>query len=293
MKIHHWDYLKSVTALAKTGTYRAASDALGITNTTVSRQIQQLERELGVPIFVMKDGIWVLTDSGVKLAKLSSEFHAQLSFFSTELEGQAKFNAHIKISTVSFIENFFLSESTKLWADENPNATLTIKATDQTDAVELGHCDLGLRLARPEQLGLKRLKLSNSPVSLFAPTHHHERNWIGLSDKLDTLPEMQMAQAKYGKEPTIRLDSYPAIAKASLSTGFPGILPTCIASYFQGLRRLETFNKSYQINRELWVVFHEKRHEDCGIRASIAWLQKIFPSPAMCLCGACDLQAGL
>lgn len=214
MKIHHWDYLKSVTALAKTGTYRAAGDAPGITNTTVSRQIQQLERELGVPIFVMKDGIWVMTDSGVKLAKLSSEFQAKLSFFSTEMEDQANINKHLKISTVSFIENFFLSETTKLWVDENPYATLSIRVTDKTDAVELGHCDLGLRLARPEQPGLKRLKLSNSPVSLFAPTHHHDRNWIGLSDKLDILPEMKMAHSKYGKEPTIRLDSYPAIAKA-------------------------------------------------------------------------------
>lgn len=67
------DNILSVRAVAKSGSVRAASEALRLSHTTVMRRIASAERELGVTIFLKSPAGYVLTDAGRVVAE-----HAEL-----------------------------------------------------------------------------------------------------------------------------------------------------------------------------------------------------------------------
>ena len=50
-KTFDWNRAKAFLATAETGSYSAAADSLNLTQSTLGRQVQALEEELGVVLF--------------------------------------------------------------------------------------------------------------------------------------------------------------------------------------------------------------------------------------------------
>lgn len=279
-----------MSALARTGTYRKTARELGVSNTTVARHIEQLERETQSPVFVQNAGIWKPTEAGKKLEMVAKEIESQLAGASESISKKSTQINSLELTTLSFIDEFFLADACHKLLVEHPSCNISIDACDDSLAIEKGEADVALRLARPEVVGLSRFKVAACPIGIFGPVNWDEQGWIGLHEAFDDLPEMHMSRSFFGKEPSIRMTSYPAIAKASLSTGFPGILPTCISSNFIGLNRLPSRGVNCLASRELWFLFHEKRKKDPVVRAASSWVKSIFGPPNNCLCGGfCNL----
>ncbi|HVF55058.1 MAG TPA: LysR family transcriptional regulator [Pyrinomonadaceae bacterium] len=59
--------LKAFTAIAETRTFTAAAQRVHVTQAAISMQIRQLEREVGVPLFIRTPRRVVLTEAGEKL----------------------------------------------------------------------------------------------------------------------------------------------------------------------------------------------------------------------------------
>ena len=287
-KFNSWSQLQTVLAVVETGSYRAASMELGITTSTVARHIEAVSQELKHPIFVPKGNGRELTDVGKELAKIASKTQTDLGFMIRNLETDKDFFGSLQISTLSFVGSEFLAQFLHLWRKDNPLAELVIDETDQTTAVERGEADVALRLTRPDTAGIARFKVANCHVGVFAPKHHKGNAWIGFSGSLDYLPEMKMARDFFQSDPVVRLDSYRAQARASISTGLPCVLPTCLAQQYEELHLIKRADAPLIVNRELWFLFYEKRKNDLAIIAARNWIKKIFPSANKCLCGECS-----
>ena len=65
--------LKYFLMVAREGSITAAANALHITQPTLSRQIRELEEEVGSPLFVRGSHSISLTEEGVLLRKRASE----------------------------------------------------------------------------------------------------------------------------------------------------------------------------------------------------------------------------
>ncbi|MDV7142539.1 LysR family transcriptional regulator [Tropicimonas sp. TH_r6] len=291
MDIRRWDHLRTALAVFKTGSYRAAAEETGLSSMTVGRHIEALETELGAPVFVLRENRWEATDLGRQIARLAAGFGADLEIALKTNTGPALTFEPLEISTISYINMFFLASHIRRWHEVHPDSPLTIDASEQDVAVERGRLDAALRLGKPEQIGLIRQKIATSPVSLFAPHGHSPDHWIGLPGELDDLPEMRMATTHFGHPPHYRLDSYPAVAAASAESGLACILPTCIADHFPTLTPLEGERDIPVVLRELWFLFHERRKSDPAIRALKSWITQIFPDTNRCLCGRCGRPA--
>ncbi len=290
MEIRRWDHLRTALAVFKTGSYRAAAEETGLSSMTVGRHIEALEAELGAPVFVLRENRWEATNLGRQIARLAAGFGTDLEVALKANAGSASSFAPLEISTISYINMFFLAAHVRRWQETHPGSSLTIDASEQDVAVERGKLDAALRLGKPEQIGLVRQKIATSPVSLFAPKGHEATDWVGLPRELDQLPEMLMANAFFGKGPEFRLDSYPAIAAASAETGLACILPTCIADHFPALAPFDGSSEIPVAMREVWFLFHERRKSDPAIRALKSWITQIFPDANRCLCGRCGRQ---
>lgn len=59
-----WDNLQVFLTIARTGRVSAAARRLGVEHTTVSRRLEVLEKELGVPLFYRTTTGYLLTPHG-------------------------------------------------------------------------------------------------------------------------------------------------------------------------------------------------------------------------------------
>ena len=286
-RFNSWGQLRTVLAVAESGSYRAAGAELGITSSTVARHVDAIAEELGFPVFVPKGVRWELTDVGRELVTIAEKTQTSLGFMMKNLENEGDFFGSLQISTLSFVSSDFLAQSVHLWQRDNPSAKLLIDATDETTAIERGEADVALRLSRPDTPGISRFKVANCNVGIFTPKGGNAKAWVGLSSVLDHLPEMVMARGHFGIEPALRMDSFRAIAEASISTGLSCIIPTCTARDYSELHPAKSTDEPLVTNRELWFLFYEKRKNDLAIIAAKKWIKMVFPSTNKCLCGHC------
>ncbi len=288
MSIGHWDHIRTVLAISKTGSYRAAAQLLGLTKSTVSRHIEVLEQDIGEPVFVLRNRRWEPTRLGQRLVKISGELDVALEIALKSSEPNQGQLDPLMVSTISYINAYFLAPQLGNWVREYPESKLSIDASDTVVAVEDGKIDVAIRLGRPNQIGLTRALLGKSPVGIFAPKNFQGRDWVGLPSSLDGLDEMAMATDYFGRGPNLRLDSFGAIAEAAISSGSACILPTCLRGHFSALSVLDDADAQLKVGREVWFVFHERRRADPAIKAFKHWVQNIFPGPNKCICGECE-----
>jgi DNA-binding transcriptional LysR family regulator len=71
--------LRTFQLVARTGTVSAAAEALRVTQPALSRQVRQLERELGFDLFTRDRGRLVLTSAGLRFLEASEQILASAS----------------------------------------------------------------------------------------------------------------------------------------------------------------------------------------------------------------------
>lgn len=70
--------LHTLNAFLEQGSFSAVGDKIGLSHSAVSVQMQQLEAELGVPLFDRKSRPPALTEAGEKIAKLARDVLSQI-----------------------------------------------------------------------------------------------------------------------------------------------------------------------------------------------------------------------
>ena len=99
-------------------------------------------------------------------------------------------------------------------------------------------------------------------------------NWIGLSYDLDWTPEMKNGKKFFGRDPSLRVSSFEAICNAMHATGLSGIGPNFMADANEEFELLQP--KADQRTREIWMLIHETRKGDAGIRNTCKWIEQVF-----------------
>src|SRR5471032_1283278 len=100
MKLHH---LRDFLAVADRGSLRAAARELGIAQPAVTRSIQELEKELGVPLFERHARGAVPTRMGLAFIRRARSVHNELSLARDEiaqLRGMTHGSVRVALSMV-------------------------------------------------------------------------------------------------------------------------------------------------------------------------------------------------
>lgn len=283
----NWDNYRFVLALHRQGSIRLAADVLGVNTVTVSRRLERVTEELGARLFDYRDGRWIITDAGKTIVRVAEALEQAHKQGMSALSGTAGvLRGPVTINTIAFISNFFLSSKISRLTAQHPGLTPTIDASERSVSLAKGEADVALRLYEPTDGRLFRVPVCWFPVGLFKSDRGDESDWVGLPAALDWLPEMRMGYEVFGKPPSIRMDSYPAIAKAVRDAGMIGILPTCISSYFSGI---SPFNPDQMmVHRQGWVAYHEINRGQPRVAAAVEWIRGVLGDPRACACHACQ-----
>lgn len=167
--------LKVFETAARHGSFTRAAEELFLTQPTVSMQIKQLTKTVGLPLFEQVGKRLYLTDAGRELYATCQEIFDQLSEFEmkvAELKGMKQGRLRLAaISTTKYFVPRLLGPFCQLY----PGIDISLEVTNHERILERlsdNQDDVYILSQPPEDYDIKCYPFVENPLVVLAPRHH-------------------------------------------------------------------------------------------------------------------------
>ncbi|MBA2212583.1 LysR family transcriptional regulator [Sellimonas intestinalis] len=175
-------------AIAREENFTKAAHMLHVTQPTLSRQIADLEQELGVKLFVRSNHNIILTEDGMILKRRAQEILSLADKTKRDfLQKDNTLSGTISIGSGEFLSTKCLAEIIAAFKKKYPHVKYEIysgNANNIRDYIERGFLDIGLML---EPVDIRKYNFVNMPIKeqwgVFVPSNSE------LSEKKSIRPE--------------------------------------------------------------------------------------------------------
>jgi DNA-binding transcriptional LysR family regulator len=137
-------HLRAFEAVARHLNFRAASEEMALTQSAVSRQIQSLEEEVGVSLFLRHTRAVELTSAGAQLLTAVSQSLPRIDNAVRQIRQSAGRRA-VSLTTFASFASMWLIPRLEQFQRDNPEIDIRIDATDVSLDLEIADVDLALR----------------------------------------------------------------------------------------------------------------------------------------------------
>lgn len=169
--------LRAFVAIAETGTFTAGAGRVHVTQAAISMQIRQLEKEIGLPLFVRLPRRVVLTEAGERLLsraqRMLREQEAALAEL-TEMAGAER--GRVRVGSAStMISTDPLPEILKRFLKRYPRADISVTSGTSEELVRQilgGDLDVAFVSLPVEAPGVRTEKLSGDELVAIASPRH-------------------------------------------------------------------------------------------------------------------------
>jgi len=174
-----WNLVRSYLMVAEHGSTLAAARHLEVTQSTISRQLTELERQLSVQLFDRRKTGLVLTDKGRELLSLAKQMdtvadnlQTQASHYSSSVSGTVRVSASevLAVEVLPYCLNNLIND--------NPELQIEIVASNEESNLLSREADIALRMFPPQQQDLVARHLLDIPVAFYAHEKYIERHGI-------------------------------------------------------------------------------------------------------------------
>jgi len=160
-------YLRALEAVARHLNFRAAADDLYLTQSAVSRQIQSLEEEVGVPLFLRHTRSVELTSAGAQLLRAALPSLERIDSAVRQVR-QSAGRKSVAITTWASFASMWLIPRLEAFQAEYPDIDIRIDASDNTVEMGTSDVDLALRYTRPEKVAEGAIRLFGEQITPVA-----------------------------------------------------------------------------------------------------------------------------
>ena len=143
--------LRAFEAVARHLNFRAASEELSLTQSAVSRQIQSLESDVGVSLFLRHTRAVELTGAGAQLLRAVMPSLERIDG-AVRLIRQSAGRKSVAISTWASFASMWLIPRLEAFQQDHPDIDIRIDATDTPVDLDTTDVDLALRYALAGQV---------------------------------------------------------------------------------------------------------------------------------------------
>jgi DNA-binding transcriptional LysR family regulator len=205
-----WELHRSFLALVRHRSLSGAARALGLTQPTLGRHLDQLEARLGAPLFVRSPQGLAPTETALALAPIAEAMASAADALARVASDKAgEITGAVRITASEVIGAEVLPAILADFADRHPGIVFELNLTNQTEDLLRRDADIAVRMVRPTQSALVAKKLGETWLGLYA-----HRGYLGNREPPKTLQEAAACRL-------IGFDRYPvpiqAIADAGIS----------------------------------------------------------------------------
>ena len=198
-----WDKLKTFHYAAETGSLTAAAEKLGVSQSSVSRQIAALESGMGVPLFQRHARGLLLTGPGMALREFTREMaSAAVIAESTLKDAREKVIGDLKVTAPVAFGSTWVAPRLSHFADTYPETRLQLMLDDREyDLLKL-EAECAIRLWAATHADLIQRKLLEVRVSLYAHQSYIAKH--GAPKKVDDLDHHRIIAYQGGASTLMR-----------------------------------------------------------------------------------------
>ncbi|MDH5327312.1 MAG: LysR family transcriptional regulator [Gammaproteobacteria bacterium] len=171
-----WSLIRSFLMVAEQGSLSAAARQLGVSQPTLTRDIQALESGSGLNLFRRTTRGLQLTESGQSLvdaasrmATAANDFNRLASGLSSVLEGS------VRISANEIVGIYLLPKALAKFREQHPGVQIEIVISNQVSSLSKREADIALRMFRPTQPDLVAQRLADMPLGFYAHRDYVKR----------------------------------------------------------------------------------------------------------------------
>jgi DNA-binding transcriptional LysR family regulator len=181
-----WDKLRVFHAAAEAGSFTHAGEALGLSQSAVSRQVSGLELDLQAPLFHRHARGLILTEQGEVLFRTVRDMVMKLDAARTRLsDTRERPRGELRVTTTVGIGTNWLTPRIGEFIELYPDIKVTILLTDDELDLSMREADVAIRVREPVQPDLIRRRLFTMHFHAYASAVYLKR--FGEPKTLDDL----------------------------------------------------------------------------------------------------------
>lgn len=283
-----WNDLRFFLTVARTQSLTKTASELQVSQSTVSRRIDTIEKSLRTRLFTHHQTGYFLTDAGQNVLKYAEEVEEKVLLLERKISGlDLRPSGTVRLATAETLASYLIIPQLPRFVAQYPDITLEIITGINTVSLSRRDADMALRLVRPEQNSLKIRKVGSMTSAIYGSKKFLElnpapdsaplegRNFITWDTTYSYLPSSKWLSEAYpninSTLVTTSVVSQIAAVKANLGLA---ILPCYIAS--QHCEIVEVVPAEKVFAEDLWLVSHADLTASARIRAVAEFLVDII-----------------
>ncbi|QTC00977.1 LysR family transcriptional regulator [Alcaligenes sp. SORT26] len=269
-----WELWRSFLAVVHTGSLSGAARALGLTQPSVGRHIQQLEAGLGTVLFTRsRHGLnpTDLAQSLIPQAEVMASAAEQL--MRTASASQGEVSGTVRVAASEMMGTLVLPPMLSAFREVYPQVAIELSLSNRNEDLLQRDADIAIRMQRPSQAALVARHIGSVRVGLFAHVDYVRKHGqpacvealsdhplIGVDKELRALAHPGLSEHGLARESfSFRCDSDVAqfmAMKAGFGIGACHLPLACLEP-----QCLPVLADSVGWSYEVWLVMHEDQRK--------------------------------
>ncbi|RMD48435.1 MAG: LysR family transcriptional regulator [Alphaproteobacteria bacterium] len=181
-----WDKLRIFHAVAEAGSLTHAGEALGLSQSAVSRQIRALEESLGTTLFHRHARGLILTEQGELLFEATKAMARRLELATARIRDAAdEVFGELRVTTTMGFGTLWLAPRLTALFDRYPELKIDLILDERVLDLPMREADVAIRMKEPSQADLVRRRLMSVWMRLYASRRYLERR--GTPERIEDL----------------------------------------------------------------------------------------------------------
>ncbi|MBX3610503.1 MAG: LysR family transcriptional regulator [Hydrogenophaga sp.] len=176
-----WNQLRAFLETAETGSLSAAARKLGLTQSTLSRQVAAIELSMGVTLFERLGRSMVLTPTGLDLLEHARAMGTAAEAMSLVATGRSQAaGGVVSVSATDMVAASLLPPLVQRLREQVPGIAIEVIATNALSDLQRREADIAIRHVKPEQPDLIARLVRDAHAHFYASedwvkAHGHPR----------------------------------------------------------------------------------------------------------------------
>lgn len=172
-----WNHLHAFLQTAERGSLSAAARYMGVTQSTLSRQVSALETELGVTLFERIGRSVLLTQAGSALLEYVRTMGAAAHDLTLAATGNStKVDGVVSVTATDTVSAFLLPRAIQRINELAPEVVIEVVAADAISDLRRREADIAIRHVRPEEPELIVRLLRHATAHFYASSDWVAKN---------------------------------------------------------------------------------------------------------------------